>query len=101
MADFKWLENLTPERREEELRKHISQLREQVKAKQQEIEEAEELLSRAQEDVRVLESIAVPEAKPISAEFVEVRTAPKERLEQILDETGDERERVEEISQMP
>lgn len=104
MADFKWLENLTPERREEELKKHIARLRKQIKDAEQELKDSEELLARAEEDVRVLESIAVPEARPISSEFVEVRTAPKraEPLEQMLDDAVvEERQKVDELAQMP
>jgi hypothetical protein len=104
MADFKWLDNLTPERKEEELKKHIAQLRKKIKDAEQELRDSEELLTRAQEDVRVLENITVPEAQPISAEFVEVRTAPKQQgqpLEQMLDEAAVEQKRVEEISQLP
>jgi len=104
MADFKWLENLPPERKEEELKKHINQLRREIKSKEEEINEAEGLLARAQEDVRVLESIEVPKAKPISSDFVEMRTAPKtkEPLEEMLDEAVvEERHRVEEMAQMP
>lgn len=105
MADFSWLENLAPERKEEELKKHIEALRKEIKEKEQEILDAEELLEKAQDEVRVLESITVPEAKPISAEFVEVRTAPKrkaEPLEKMLDEAVvDERHRVDELAQQP
>jgi hypothetical protein len=104
MADFKWLENLPPQRKEEELKKHINQLRREIKSREEEINDAEELLSRAQEDVRVLESIELPKSKPISSEFVELRTSPKEKepLEEMLDEAAvEERHRVEELAQMP
>ncbi len=66
-TDFSTFKNMTPQRRLQELQKLIDSLKREIEDRQNEIRTAEQMLSLADEEARLLEQVEVPEAKLIPA----------------------------------
>lgn len=107
--DFGQFKDLTPERRARELQKLVDSLREQIKEREEDIKRAEHFLVLADEEARLLEQIAVPEAKPVrkkevleeKAEEKPGRLEEKLELEQLLATAPKREELIHRVAHLP
>ncbi len=80
--DFNIFKDLPPERRARELQKLIDNLKKEIGERQDDIKKAEHFLALADEEARLLEQVAIPEAKTASRKKPEKIDALEEQLEE-------------------
>jgi len=98
-VDFEAFKGLTPERRIQELQKLIDKLKKDIKTQQEEIQQAERLISVADEEARALEQVEIP--KPVSV----AKKKKAKRIEEItaepeIEEAGISREEEIELEKL-
>ncbi len=83
--DFEQIKKLPPDQRVKVLQELENQIQKLISDRKKEIEEAQSLLSRAKDELRVIEEIQTPTQKNISVEemFKENKNDKKEGLENI------------------
>lgn len=94
MDDLEDIEQLVLERREPELRKLIERLRAEIKQRQQLLREAEQLLFRTTNEIKLLERIDVPTTQ--TAPALRPTTEPAKKPDYALEKKREERSPLEE-----
>jgi len=79
-VDFNSFKNLSSQRRVEELRKLVDQLRQEIGDREKDIQTAEHLLALSQDEVRKMEQVAVPEVTPPKKKTPHIEEITEERL---------------------
>ena len=81
--DFEQIKKLPPDQRIKVLNQLQEQIQKLIKERQQEIEDAQSLLKRAEEELRVIQEIETPKPKQIHVEELFGRDEGEETLEKI------------------
>ena len=93
-TDFEPFRKLAPERRMRELQNLIEELRKEIDERQNDIREAEHLLTLADSEARVLEQIEVPATKPLRVRREGIEEKAEEKPERL---TREERLELEQL----